>query len=186
MKKVVILALLLISALYFLPIRSYLLTESEQNSPKEHTVSHVQKSGEPQDKIEQNSTKSTQDSENEEQVSQKETKTTEDAPTITVSLNGTATSMTLEDYVAGVAAAEMPASFPMEALKAQAIAARTLRRPDRSKTMMSTQTRMSATITPTVRRIWTWTRMDKSNGAAVRTNGALKWNRLCRRRAGRL
>lgn len=125
MKKVVILALLLISALYFLPIRSYLLTESEQNSPKEHTVSRVQKSGEPQDKIEQNSTKSTQDGENEEQPSQEETKTTEATPTITVSLNGTATPMTLEDYVAGVTAAEMPASFPLEALKAQAIAART-------------------------------------------------------------
>lgn len=31
----------------------------------------------------------------------------------------------LEEYVAGVVAAEMPASFPMEALKAQAVAART-------------------------------------------------------------
>lgn len=31
----------------------------------------------------------------------------------------------LEDYVVGVVAAEMPASFPLEALKAQAIAART-------------------------------------------------------------
>jgi len=33
--------------------------------------------------------------------------------------------MTLEDYVAGVVAAEMPASFEPEALKAQAVAART-------------------------------------------------------------
>ena len=31
----------------------------------------------------------------------------------------------LEEYVAGVVAAEMPASFPQEALKAQAVAART-------------------------------------------------------------
>ena len=31
----------------------------------------------------------------------------------------------LEEYVAGVVAAEMPASFPEEALKAQAVAART-------------------------------------------------------------
>ena len=34
-------------------------------------------------------------------------------------------SMTLEEYVQGVVAAEMPASFEMEALKAQAVAART-------------------------------------------------------------
>ncbi len=34
-------------------------------------------------------------------------------------------SMTLEEYVEGVVAAEMPASFQMEALKAQAVAART-------------------------------------------------------------
>lgn len=33
--------------------------------------------------------------------------------------------MTLEDYTAGALAAEMPASFPEEALKAQAVAART-------------------------------------------------------------
>ena len=31
----------------------------------------------------------------------------------------------LEEYVAGVVAAEMPAAFPEEALKAQAVAART-------------------------------------------------------------
>lgn len=58
-------------------------------------------------------------------MSQEETKTTEAPRTITVSINGTVTSMDLEDYVVGVTAAEMPASFPMEALKAQAIAART-------------------------------------------------------------
>ena len=33
----------------------------------------------------------------------------------------------LEEYVAGVVAAEMPAAFPEEALKAQAVAARTYR-----------------------------------------------------------
>ena len=34
-------------------------------------------------------------------------------------------SLTLEEYVQGVVAAEMPASFHLEALKAQAVAART-------------------------------------------------------------
>lgn len=38
---------------------------------------------------------------------------------------GAVTSVPLEDYVAGVVAAEMPADFQMEALKAQAVAART-------------------------------------------------------------
>ena len=39
--------------------------------------------------------------------------------------DGTVTSITLEDYLRGVLAAEMPASFHPEALKAQAVAART-------------------------------------------------------------
>lgn len=39
---------------------------------------------------------------------------------------GTTVSMDLEDYVKGVIAAEMPVSFHLEALKAQAVAARTL------------------------------------------------------------
>ena len=38
---------------------------------------------------------------------------------------GQIVSLPLEDYVVGVVAAEMPASFPAEALKAQAVAART-------------------------------------------------------------
>jgi stage II sporulation protein D len=46
-------------------------------------------------------------------------------PTITVWLDGTLTDMKLEDYLIGVVAAEMPASFELEALKAQAVAART-------------------------------------------------------------
>ena len=44
---------------------------------------------------------------------------------ITVWLDELPVSMELEDYVLGVVAAEMPASFEVEALKAQAIAART-------------------------------------------------------------
>ena len=47
------------------------------------------------------------------------------AHTLTVSVDGTVRELSLEDYVAGAVAAEMPASFPAEALKAQAVAART-------------------------------------------------------------
>lgn len=46
--------------------------------------------------------------------------------TLRVAVDGSVVEMGLEDYVMGVLAAEMPASFSMEALKAQAVAARTL------------------------------------------------------------
>ena len=44
---------------------------------------------------------------------------------ITVQVDGEARKMALEDYVAGVVAAEISPDFPPEALKAQAVAART-------------------------------------------------------------
>ena len=45
--------------------------------------------------------------------------------TVTVLLGETVEEMPLETYLIGVLAAEMPAAFPVEALKAQAVAART-------------------------------------------------------------
>ena len=45
--------------------------------------------------------------------------------TITLQLGEETRELPLEDYLCGVVAAEMPASFPLEALKAQAVAART-------------------------------------------------------------
>jgi stage II sporulation protein D len=47
------------------------------------------------------------------------------AVSVRVSLDGQITDMTMHDYLIGVVAAEMPASFADEALKAQAVAART-------------------------------------------------------------
>lgn len=46
-------------------------------------------------------------------------------PEVKISYNNEQLNMNLEEYVIGVIAAEMPASFEVEALKAQAIAART-------------------------------------------------------------
>lgn len=46
--------------------------------------------------------------------------------TLKAAVDGNIVQMGLEDYVSGVLAAEMPASFSLEALKAQAVAARTL------------------------------------------------------------
>jgi len=54
--------------------------------------------------------------------------TTEKAPTddiVTVSIEGVPTELPLESYVEGVVLAETPDNFPMAALRAQAIAART-------------------------------------------------------------
>lgn len=44
---------------------------------------------------------------------------------VTVLVDGTEETMTLRDYLTGVLLGEMPASYPLEALKAQAVAART-------------------------------------------------------------
>ncbi|MDD6023704.1 MAG: stage II sporulation protein D [Oscillospiraceae bacterium] len=44
---------------------------------------------------------------------------------VTVTVSGEEREMTMEDYLTGVLMGEMPASFQMEALKAQAVAART-------------------------------------------------------------
>ncbi len=45
--------------------------------------------------------------------------------TVTVSIDGTPTELPLETYVAGVVAAEIPNDFPLDAIRAQAVAART-------------------------------------------------------------
>ena len=54
-----------------------------------------------------------------------ETPTVSKNETVTVQIDGKPTELTLESYVEGVTAAETPADFPREALRAQAVAART-------------------------------------------------------------
>ena len=58
---------------------------------------------------------------------ERETLSTENNATISVfnHVNKTTENMSMEDYLTGVVAAEMPAAFELEALKAQAVAART-------------------------------------------------------------
>lgn len=51
--------------------------------------------------------------------------TQEEKQTISVLVDGTVVQMELEEYVLGVVLAEVPSSFELEALKAQAVAART-------------------------------------------------------------
>lgn len=50
---------------------------------------------------------------------------TGDYSTVTVSIDGTPTELPLETYVAGVVAAEISNDFPIDAIRAQAVAART-------------------------------------------------------------
>lgn len=50
---------------------------------------------------------------------------TGDYSTVTVSIDGTPTELPLETYVAGVVAAEIASDFPIDAIRAQAVAART-------------------------------------------------------------
>ena len=54
-----------------------------------------------------------------------ETAAVSENETLTVQIDGKPTELTLESYVEGVTAAEIPADFPREALRAQAVAART-------------------------------------------------------------
>lgn len=56
---------------------------------------------------------------------QSETDIAGDYSTVTVSIDGTPTELPLETYVAGVVAAEIANDFPLEAIRAQAVAART-------------------------------------------------------------
>jgi stage II sporulation protein D len=56
---------------------------------------------------------------------QEETLGTDEALSVTVLVDGEPRDMTLGDYLTGVLLGEMPASFELEALKAQAVAART-------------------------------------------------------------
>ena len=125
MKKIILSAFILILLVYFLPFGFTLSEEREDNPAKEHTVSRVEKSSSSQEKFEQIASKEVKSSENSSDVSEQQENTAEAPIQIAVSVGGAVREMDLETYVAGVTAAEMPASFPEEALKAQAIAART-------------------------------------------------------------
>ena len=60
-----------------------------------------------------------------EQTGEGDTATLDDGITLMAQINGEPVETTMAEYLPGVLAAEMPASFELEALKAQAIAART-------------------------------------------------------------
>lgn len=72
--------------------------------------------------------------------------------------------MTLADYLVGVTAAEMPASFAEEALKAQAVAARTYTLYKLTAGRTTGTRRTSARTPPAVRRISPWSRPGPTGG----------------------
>lgn len=76
---------------------------------------------------------------------------------VTVEVDGQPEDMTLEDYLVGVLMGEMPASYPLEALKAQAVAARTytLRRVEQGGVLSDDPAVCQAYISPdTAQKTW--------------------------------
>lgn len=118
MKRLFLLGIIVILLVYIAPIGFQYYQNREQSQENIHTVQNVE--------IPQDSQASTgQNAESNENVAEQTEKTGAEEGTLAVSVNGTVQQVPLETYVAGAVAAEMPASFPAEALKAQAVAART-------------------------------------------------------------
>lgn len=113
MKRLLLTSSLLILLVYLGPLLVQTYHKEADSTISEHTVQMVKAAD------------STQESQAENAKTEQSAQTEDKTRTITVSVDGQVQTMNLEDYVAGVVAAEIPASFPEEALKAQAVAART-------------------------------------------------------------
>lgn len=102
MKKMLILGLLLVGLVYALPFAAERLVGGDGGTVTQDALSvHAEQADVPKD--------STQDGEE----------------MIAVEIDGEVQEMPLETYVAGVVAAEISPTFPVEAIRAQAVAART-------------------------------------------------------------
>ncbi len=121
MKRFFFLGIIVILLVYIAPIGFQYYKNGKQEQENVHTVQNVEISSDSQVSSGQNAEITTD--------APQQTEKAEPADnTLTVSVDGETREMPLEDYVAGATAAEMPASFPAEALKAQAVAARTFAR----------------------------------------------------------
>lgn len=90
-------------------------------------------------------------------ISKKETEKIPDLTYITVKRsNGSTMYIELEEYVIGVVAAEMPASFSLEALKAQAVVARTyaLKRASKGETLTDTSSTQNYKDIDQMKEMW--------------------------------
>lgn len=102
---------------------------------------------------------------------------------ISLNINGEIKSLELEEYIIGVVAAEMPASFNLEALKAQAIATRTyaMKKTSQGKTLMSTTADQVYKTTAQMKNTWgseynyyynrVKSAVDATRGLVIKYNG---------------
>lgn len=125
MKRLFLLGIVVIILVYIAPVSLQFYQNHTGNAAEMHTVKKVEMENNTQATAQQNAA---DDDVNAQEDVQADTQA--DTPTdadilLSVSVDGETVRMPLEDYVAGAVAAEMPASFPLEALKAQAVAART-------------------------------------------------------------
>lgn len=118
MKRLFLLVIIVIFLVYIAPLGFQYYQKGGGEEEKIHSVQNVENIFDAQASDGQNA-------ENTEENTATEAEPQGEEATIAVSVNGTVREMTLEEYAAGAVAAEMPASFPEEALKAQAVAART-------------------------------------------------------------
>lgn len=109
MKKLIFLIAGLMLIVYIMPLATVGFTEKKQDEPVIIHTPVVKDIQEPDTVMETAKESSDYDRQTE----------------ITLLENGQVRTINLHDYLVGVVAAEMPASFPEEALKAQALAART-------------------------------------------------------------
>lgn len=107
MKKIVSTVLIFMVLLYAMPIITVGMTEQRQGD-----VLYFEKLSEEEDMI------------YEEESHLSKAIGFDEKTLVSVLTDGEVKEMTVRDYLTGVVAAEMPASFPIEALKAQAVAAR--------------------------------------------------------------
>lgn len=122
MKKLLSLGLVLLTIVYALPLVYNRIYQGIDAVIPQDSVSVTAETGIPKEDEEQKETnESTADGKNTNRTDQK----IGDETKIKVLVNGEVQTMPLNTYLAGVVAAEISASFPPDAIRAQAVAART-------------------------------------------------------------
>ncbi len=125
MKRLLFLCVLVLFLVYIAPLGFQFYRNHQEAEQTIHTVQNVEITSEPQTSEGENAESEDKNAENTSQDENSADESEAQDTLLTVSVDGSVREMALEDYVAGAVAAEMPASFPEEALKAQAVAART-------------------------------------------------------------
>lgn len=126
MKRLFLLGITLIILVYLAPITVSFCQNHSSQSVQIHDVKNLKNLSDTQAEPKNNSqTAQNGDANASSDAPAQETDVSPAQTSIAVQVDGQTVSMSLEQYAAGAAAAEIPASFPAEALKAQVVAART-------------------------------------------------------------